>query len=149
MPRLDAERVALWRRLGGVIGGVQRELDAELTEAHEISLPWFEAMSAIRDSGGTMRVGKLRDALDEVTSSLSRRLDRMEEHGLVVRATPEPARGVVADRRAITVTLTADGRAAWRDANITYRRVVQQRFASRLTETDVIALQRVLGKTER
>jgi len=129
------------------VADVQRQLDAELTVAHAISLAWFEAMSAIRDSGGTIRIGELRQALDEVTSSLSRRLDRMEEHGLVHRAVP--TRDAGNDKRAITVTLTASGRALWREANITYRRVVQQRFASRLTDTDVAALHRVLGKALR
>jgi DNA-binding MarR family transcriptional regulator len=83
--------------------------------------------------------------LGDVPSSLSRRLDRMEESGFVTRSnTP-----VADDRRAVTVALTAGGRAAWRDANITYRRLVQQRFAMRLTDTDVAALQRVITKTER
>ena len=44
------------------------------------------------------------------------------------------------------MSLTADGRAAWRDANITYRRLVQQLFAQRLTDTDIAALQRVWSK---
>ena len=75
-------------------------------------------------------------------SSLSRRLDRMEDAELVTRQhTPQPD-----DRRAVSVSLTAEGRGVWRDANITYRRVVQEQFAKRLTETDLGALQRVFGK---
>jgi DNA-binding MarR family transcriptional regulator len=66
----------------------------------------------------------------------------MEEHGFVSR-TPTPTPD---DRRAVTVTLTRDGRAEWRDANITYRRMVQQHFASALTDTDIASLQRILGK---
>ena len=145
MPRLDAERVALWRRLGVVVAELHRAIDVELTEVHAVPLPWFDAMSAIRDAGGVMRVGVLREALGDVASSLSRRLDRMEESGFITRSDAP----VGDDRRAVSVSLTPGGRAAWRDANITYRRLVQQRFASRLTDTDVAALQRVLTKTER
>lgn len=145
MPRLDAERVVLWRRLGNVIAAVQRELDAELEEAHGLSLVWFEAMSAIRDGGGQRRVSELCEALGDVVSSVSRRLDRMQDAGLVERS-DAPVDG---DRRSVTVSLTNAGRALWRDANITFRRVLQHRFASWLTDTDVAALQRVLTKTSR
>jgi len=44
------------------------------------------------------------------------------------------------------VSITTEGRHLWRDANITYRRMVQQLFAHRLTETDIAAMHRVLGK---
>ncbi|MCU1502702.1 MAG: putative MarR family transcriptional regulator [Ilumatobacteraceae bacterium] len=145
MPRLDAERIALWRRLGRVIVDVQREIDGELGEAHGLPLAWFDAMSAIRDGGGRLRVGELCDTLGDVVSSVSRRLDRMEDAGLVERSVA-PVGG---DRRSVSVALTAAGRAMWREANITYRRLVQHRFASRLTDTDVAALQRVLTKTSR
>ncbi|HTH07276.1 MAG TPA: MarR family transcriptional regulator, partial [Ilumatobacteraceae bacterium] len=107
-----------------------------------LPLAWFDVLTEIRNGGGSIRVHELCVALDEVPSSLSRRLDRMEHEGLVRRkATPRPD-----DRRAVTVSSTPDGRAVWRDANISYRRMVQQHFAQRLTETDIAALQRVWGK---
>ena len=142
MPRLDAERIALWRQFCSVSAALQRQVDQTLAEEHDLSLAWFEVLSAIRDAGGSMRVHQLCEALDEVPSSLSRRLDRMEEDDLVQRVhTPQPD-----DRRAVTVLLTPEGRLLWRDANITYRRMVQEHFAKRLTETDIGALQRVFGK---
>ena len=128
-----------------VLAELQRHLDLQLNEMHGVRLTWFEAMSAIRDSGGRIRIGELCESLGEVPSSLSRRLDRMEDLGLISRAVSQSGD----DRRSVTVALTADGRVAWRDANITYRRLVQQRFASRLTDTDVTALQRVLTKASR
>ena len=142
MPRLDAERIALWRQFCQVSTALQRTLELQLIEEHELSLAWFDALTAIRAAGAAMRVHELCEVLEEVPSSLSRRLDRMEDDGLVRRKrTPQPD-----DRRAVTVSLTADGRAAWRDANITYRRLVQEHFAKRLTDTDLAALQRVFGK---
>ena len=47
----------------------------------------------------------------------------------------------------MSIALTAEGRAAWRDANVTYRRVVQQRFAAKVTDSDLVVLQRLLTKT--
>ena len=142
MPRLDAGRVAAWRALGVLASDMQRKVEAGLVDDYDLPLTWFELLAALQAAGGSLRVGDLCEVLHELPSSLSRRLDRLEEHGFVSRtATPTPD-----DRRAVTVTLTRDGRAEWRDANITYRRMVQQHFASALTDTDIASLQRILGK---
>ena len=45
------------------------------------------------------------------------------------------------------MALTPDGRVAWREANVTYRRVVQQRFAALVTDGDLVVLQRLLVAT--
>ena len=142
MPRLDAGRVAAWRALGVLASDMQRKVEAGLVDDYDLPLTWFELLAALQAAGGSLRVGDLCEVLHELPSSLSRRLDRLEEHGFVSRtATPTPD-----DRRAVTVTLTRDGRAEWRDANITYRRMVQQHFASALTDTDIAALQRIFAK---
>ena len=133
----------MWQGLGRLVDGVRRELDAELVAGHELPLAWFDALGALRDGGGRLRVVELATQLDDVVSSLSRRLARMADHDLVARSA-DPVGG---DHRSVSVALTAAGRAAWRDANVTYRRVVQQRFASKVTETDLVVLQRLLTKT--
>ena len=142
MPRLDAERIALFRSWTTTTAAILRQIDAALVEEYELPLVWFDVMSALQRAGGSLRVNELRHTLGEVPSSLSRRLDRMEEHGHVQReATPTEH-----DRRAVTVHLTKDGRSLWRDANITYRRAVQEHFARVVTESDLTAIQRLLTK---
>ena len=142
MPRLDAGRVAAWRSLGVVVADVQRKVEAGLLDDYDLPLVWFEILAALQAAGGATRVGELCDVLHELPSSLSRRLDRLEEHGFVDRvATPMPD-----DKRAVTVKLTREGRAEWRDANVTYRRMVQQHFANVLSDSDIAALQRIFGK---
>lgn len=145
MPRLDAERIALLRSLGRATTQISRQIDADLVEAYDVPLAWFEVMAALQRAGGSLRVSELRAELDEVASSLSRRLDRMEEEGHVEREVP---RGAV-DRRAVRVSLTRDGRLLWRDVNVIYRRSVQQHFANVVTDSDILALQRVLSKLTR
>ena len=142
MPRLDAERVALFRSLGIATTAIIRRVDADLVDELQLPLAWFDVMTALQRGGGSLRVSDLRDVLDEIPSSLSRRLDRMEEEGWVSRR-PTPTAD---DRRAVTVALTKRGRALWRDANVCYRRSVQQHFAKDLSATDIAALQRVIGK---
>jgi DNA-binding MarR family transcriptional regulator len=123
---------------------VTRSIDADLTSEFALPLTWFEVMTALQRAGGSMRVNELKIALDEIPSSLSRRLDRMESEGYITRA---PANGE--DKRAVTVVLTRDGRSLWRDANITYRRAVQRHFNQVVTESDVLALQRFISKLGR
>lgn len=145
MPRLDAERIGLWRSLDRTVTAVGRQIDADLVDEFDLPLAWFEIMSALQRAGGAMRVSRLCSELDEVPSSLSRRLDRMEGEGFVEReATPEPT-----DRRAVTVTLTREGRSLWRDASVIYRRGVQKHFAQVVTDSDMVALQRLLSKLGR
>lgn len=145
MPRLDAERIALLRQLFVATNAIQRQIDVDLTDEFGIALSWFEVMAALQRAGGSMRVSELCAELDEVASSLSRRLDRMEQEGHVTReATP-----TTADRRAVSVQLTRDGRSFWRDANVIYRRSVQRNFAQVVTESDIVALQRLLSKLAR
>jgi DNA-binding MarR family transcriptional regulator len=142
MPRLDAGRVAAWRTFGVVVADVQRKVEAGLVDDYDLPLAWFETLAALQAAGGSMRVGELCETLHELPSSLSRRLDRLEEHGFVGRISTPTAD----DKRAVTVNLTRDGRAEWRDANITYRRMVQQHFASVLSDNDIAVLQRIFSK---
>lgn len=142
MPRLDAERLGLWREWQRAAALAERSIDDALTESDEMPLAWFDVLATLQRAGGTMRVGELCIDLGAVPSSLSRRLDRLEQVGWVQR---RPVAGS-ADGRAVEVALTKDGREMWRDANVTYRRTVQQVFASRLTDTDIAAITRVLGK---
>lgn len=145
MPRLDAERIALMRELLVTTTSIERRIDADLMDAYDIPLRWFDVMAALQRAGGTLRVSELCHELDDVPSSLSRRLDRMEEAGHVVRDSGSDG----GDRRAVTVQLTRDGRLFWRDANVIYRRAVQRHFAHVVTDSDIVALQRLLSKLAR
>jgi DNA-binding MarR family transcriptional regulator len=145
MPRLDAERIDLLRSLCQTTTSITRQIDADLLAEYEIPLAWFDVMTALQRAGGSLRVSELRTLLDEIPSSLSRRLDRMEQEGHVERE-PTPT---TSDRRAVTVHLTREGRLFWRDANVTYRRAVQRHFAMVVTDSDINALQRLLSKLTR
>jgi DNA-binding MarR family transcriptional regulator len=142
VPRLDAERIGLWRDLCQSLDDVRRRIDAGLVEEFDLPLAWFEVLAALQRSGGSARVSRLCEGLGEVPSSFSRRLDRMEAEGHVEREVPAST----GDRRAVVVSLTRSGRVLWRDANVAFRRLLQLHFAGALTGTDLAALQRVVGK---
>ncbi len=142
MPRLDAERVALWRQFQTAGEVVSRLIEAEMADEFRLSLPQFDLLAALAQNNDQLRVKDLSDILSAVSSSLSRRIDSLVDRGYVVREEPS----ATDDNRAVLVRLTRMGRLVWRDANIVYRRAVQREFAGDLSEFEVSAMGRALSK---
>jgi len=141
MARLDAARVAAWRELQSVTAELERRIDEALLAEWDVSLGWFDVLAGLQRLGGAARPSDLAEELRLVRSSLSRRLDRLEEEGWVQRT--RPAGGD--DQRAVVVELTRRGRTLWREMNVTYRRAVQANVAGALTDNDVAELRRILS----
>jgi DNA-binding MarR family transcriptional regulator len=141
MPRLDANRLAAWRDLQAVAGELERAVDGELVAEWEIPLGWFDVLAALQRHGGRARPTELAASLRIPRSSLSRRLDRLQEEGWVARHEAEA--GI--DHRAVDVELTTRGRTLWREMTVTYRRAVQALVASKLDDRQVAALRGVLA----
>jgi DNA-binding MarR family transcriptional regulator len=142
MARLDASRVAAWRELQSVGAAVERRIDEVLMAEWQVPLGWFDVLAALQRMGGRARPSEVADELRLVRSSLSRRLDRLEEEGWVARTRPTSRH----DHRAVLVELTPRGRTLWREMNVTYRRAVQRHFASWLDDDDVAALSAVIDR---
>jgi DNA-binding MarR family transcriptional regulator len=142
MPRLDAERVGLWRQFQVASEVVSRMIEAEMADEFRLTLPQFDLLAALAQNNDQLRVKELCEMLAAVPSSLSRRIDSLAERGYVTRE--ESANGD--DNRAVIVRLTRLGRLMWRDANIVYRRAVQREFAGDLSEFEVGAMGRALAK---
>ena len=142
MPRLDAERVALWRVFQTVGEVVSRSIEAEMFDEFHLALPQFDLLAALAHSNDQMRVKELCEILSAVPSSLSRRIDSLVERGYVTREEAP----TVEDNRAVMVRLTRMGRLVWRDSNSLYRRAIQREFANGLTETEVSTMVRALTK---
>jgi DNA-binding MarR family transcriptional regulator len=145
MPRLDAVRVATWRDIQGVVGELERVIDDHLREDWDIPLGWFDVMAALQRLGGRARPLDVAAELRLPPSSVSRRLDRLEEEGWVTRR----RRSDGADLRAVELELTRRGRKLWREMNVSFRRAVQAHFAGRLTDTDIVDARRILDKLTR
>lgn len=141
MPRLDATRVAAWRELQSISAELERLIDEDVTAEWDVPLGWFDVLAGLQRLGGRARPSDLAVELRLVRSSLSRRLDRLEEEGWVARHQPPN----VDDHRAVVVVLTRRGRTLWREMNITYRRAVQSRISSLLADHDVSDLRRILA----
>lgn len=139
MPRLDATRLAAWRDLQRVVLEINRSIDDDLRREWAVPLGSFEVLAALRELDGLARPQDVAAWMRIPPSSLSRRLDRLEEEGWIARhreVDPE-------DHRAVEVELTRRGRALWREMSVSYRRSVQQRFAGVLDDDEIAALTRV------
>jgi DNA-binding MarR family transcriptional regulator len=75
-------------------------------------------------------------------SSVSRRLDRLQEEGWVARHKYVDEH----DHRAVDVELTKTGRRLWREMSVTYRRALQALFAIHLSAEDIADMQRILDQ---
>ena len=145
MPRLDATRLAAWRDLQRLVLEINRSIDDDLRREWAVPLGSFEVLAALRELDGTARPQDLAAWMRIPASSLSRRLDRLEEEGWIARrreVDPE-------DHRAIEIELTRRGRALWREMNVSYRRAVQLRFARMLDDDRIAAVTELNRSLER
>lgn len=144
MARLDANRVAAWRGLQALVGQIERGIDEELRADWDIQLGWFDVLASLQRLGGRARPLDVAADLRLPPSSLSRRLDRLEEEGWIARHRTALDDTTGADRRAVDVELTRTGRRLWREMNVSYRRALQAQFAVHLSDEDIADIARVL-----
>lgn len=72
-------------------------LDEDLRRTHEISLVEYEIMVRLSERDGRLRMAHLAEALAHSRSRVTHTVARMEQAGLVSRASsPEDGRGIVA-----------------------------------------------------
>ena len=140
MPRLDNVRVGTWRGLQALVAELERGIDEELRADWDITIGWFDVLTSLQRLGGRARPLDVADDLRLPPSSISRRLDRLEEEGWIARHRHVDD----ADKRAVDIELTKSGRRLWREMNVSYRRAVQSLFATHLDDDEIDALRNIL-----
>lgn len=120
--------------LHDVVGALER--DAGLDSGVFSALAYLER----GDPAGRMRLRDLQAVMHPRYSQpgLSRLVQRMAADGLITRRA-EPA-----DRRAVTLSITAKGRARFRRADDVYTAAVREHFAKHLTAPERAQLTAVL-----
>ncbi len=137
----DPERYEVWRSFLTAHAALSKMLSLALEEEVGLQLPWFEVLDALANNEGSLRFSDLAERVMANPSSLSRQLDHLEKRKLVARE-----KSVLDDGRAIVIALTPRGHDMWKTASLSYYRIVRHSFTNTLTETDVVALQRVFSK---
>lgn len=123
-----------------VVSEVSRALEA----ACGISLAWFDVLfqlSVVPQS--RRRMHELARALLLSKSGLTRLVDRIEEAGLVARAS------VPGDRRSLYVQLTPAGRRLQDQARPIVQQIVADHFGRHLSDEDLATLRDALARVAR
>jgi DNA-binding MarR family transcriptional regulator len=109
-----------------------KQLDAELTAAHGLSLSAFEVLWRVAAADhGRLRMTELADLVLLSPSGLSRLVDRLEAEKMIERvACPE-------DGRAVNATITEAGRSRLAEAQGTHFEGIRHRFLSNFNESEV------------
>ena len=138
-PDIDLEVEGLVDRIGSINKRIKKGMETILGE-HDLTWPEWHVMSRLRlHADQRSSPGELAEDLEISSGAMTSRLDRLEHQGFV-RRLPDPA-----DRRAIVVELTPEGKAAWdRTAGIAGRR--EAFFASALTKDEQRQLNNLLRK---
>ena len=141
---LTSEPAAAWEALIRTVGALLKTFDYELEKSVGLPLTWYDVLvQLINAPEGRLRMQALADRVVLSRSGLTRLLDRMEQAGLVRREHSAE------DRRGYYAVPTEEGRRLFAQAQPIHRRDVQEHFARHLSNADVQALTRIIGKVRQ
>ena len=105
-----------------------RQLAQELSEFN-LTVPQYTAMKALQNIGDNCTMSELADAARQISATMTGIVDRLVERNLLTRQR-DPA-----DRRAVRITLTEDGRKLL-DAIQQKKRIRLRQFLEQLTPAE-------------
>jgi DNA-binding MarR family transcriptional regulator len=122
---IDDDALATWRAFLTAHAHVTRRISRDLAEAGLPDLSWYDLLWALYTRPGRrLRVNELAREVVLSPTAMSRFVDRVEAAGCV-RREPDPA-----DRRALQVVLTDEGRALLRRMWPVYAAGIERHFAA-------------------
>jgi DNA-binding MarR family transcriptional regulator len=122
---LDDEALATWRAFLTAHARATRRISRDLADAGLPDLSWYDLLWALYDAPGRrLRVNELAREVVLSPTAMSRFVDRLEAAGCV-RREPDPA-----DRRALQVVITDEGRAMLRRMWPVYAAGIERHFAA-------------------
>ncbi|PWJ49839.1 DNA-binding transcriptional regulator, MarR family [Quadrisphaera granulorum] len=135
-PDLDVSPLGLIGRLHRLAAALTRELEV-VYEAYGLSEGDFDVLATLRRTATELTAGDLATATMVTTGGTTKRLDRLERAGLVVRRVSET------DGRSRVVALTGAGRRLIDEAFTTHV-ANEHRLVGQLDDDDAAALERIL-----
>jgi DNA-binding MarR family transcriptional regulator len=132
-PRLRADELRAWQALLHAHYQITKILDAELRAGHAISLDAYDVLLRLaRADGRSLRMTQLAERVLIPPSTLTRRVDRLVEQGLVQRS-KEPD-----DARVVAVGLTDRGLSLLRRAARTHLQGIHAHFTGKLDADQLV-----------
>ena len=102
-PDLDSSPIGIVGRVSRLAREIEARLEPVYRE-HGLEPGWHDVLATLRRSGGKLRPTDLTNASMLTSSGTTKRLDKLEQAGLIARE-PDPN-----DRRGTLIALTAEGR---------------------------------------
>jgi DNA-binding MarR family transcriptional regulator len=136
----DQRGLGAWRSLLRAHAALMRELATDLATRTGVTLGDFDVLAQLALAGGELRMTDLAARAFSSRSSMTRRVDRLVDEGLVRRS------GAEADARSVVVALTEAGLARLRETVPVHLRKVSELFVERLDDQELAMLERALDK---
>ncbi|HKV84017.1 MAG TPA: MarR family transcriptional regulator [Ktedonobacterales bacterium] len=138
---LDERRLAAWRALLTAQATVIEQIERDLAAARQVPLGSYDVLLVLAEAPNRrLRMRELASAVVLNRSTLTRRVDRLEAEGLLVRER------CADDRRGAYATLTDAGRIALRAAWPIYAEGIARYFARALTDAEADTLTHALTR---
>jgi DNA-binding MarR family transcriptional regulator len=132
LQELTTGELGAWRGFLRVHTALVRELDADLTAAHELPLSSYDVLIYLESAPGKrLRMAELADSVLLSRSGVTRLVDRLERDGLIVRDT------CTSDGRGCFAVLTESGEALLERARPTHLDGVRERFLRHFSEAEL------------
>jgi DNA-binding MarR family transcriptional regulator len=133
--------LAAWIAFLRTHAAIKRQLNAELLEAHALTLSDYEVLLRLSQAEGQeMRRIDLAESVILTASGITRLLDGLEASGLVEKAACE------SDARVSYAKLTAAGRRKLKEASVTHLAGVDALFTSRYSDEELETLGELLSR---
>ena len=129
-----------WQALLRAHATLMRRLDQDLVEQTGLALADFDVLAQLAGAGGELRMTELADRALISRSGMTRRVARLVEDGLVLRAHS------AGDARGVVVALTDAGVARLTETAPVHARGVFDVFVSRLEDQELAVLESALEK---
>jgi DNA-binding MarR family transcriptional regulator len=133
--------VRLWLRLLTCTTMIEGEIRRRLRDNFDSTLPRFDLMAQLDKSTAGMTLGEVSQRMMVSNGNITAIVDKLVEQGFVDR------RAAPTDRRAQVVTLTPEGRRAFRAMATAHEEWIAALFAG-LTTDDVAQMMQILAKTK-
>ena len=137
---VETDAVVMWERLVRYQRATLQVMDASLRAAFGHSLDDYDVLHQVTLCGEPMRMGRLAESLLVANSSCTRIVGRLVESGHLDR------RRGLADRRAVLVGITAEGRRLHRRMAAHHTRDIRRLFGARLSPGAQSGLEHALAE---
>jgi DNA-binding MarR family transcriptional regulator len=129
-----------WRALLRARATLLRRLSTDLERETGLTLGDFDVLGQLAEAGGALRMTELAERTLSSRSSMTRRIDRMAEEGIVRRANAD------GDARGVVVALTDAGVNRLTETAPIHLRGISELFVERLDDQELAGLESALDK---